>query len=150
MADAMDVFKQFYSELTKVLPMIINDLVTKLYSDKLLSGNHKDRIDSLPTDKEKTEYFLDKVIKPGLDIKYTKIFDEMLKVMKTGDDPTVNYLVDEIQKCYSATTTIPLVDEKQSTPKGNHYNAAHTVILYEVTRERVLVCNFVFVLLKNR
>jgi len=52
--------------------MIINNLVTKLYSDKLLSDNHKDRIDSLPTDKEKTEYFLDKVIKPGLAIKYTK------------------------------------------------------------------------------
>ena len=34
----MDVFKTYYSELTKVLPMIINNVVTKLYSDKLLSG----------------------------------------------------------------------------------------------------------------
>ena len=66
MANAMDVFKKFYSELTKVLPMIINILVTTFYSSKLLSGDNKDRIDSLPTDREKTKYFLDKVIKPGL------------------------------------------------------------------------------------
>ena len=52
--------------------MIINDLVARLYSDKLLSGNHKDCIDSLATSKEKTEYLLDKVIKPSLAIKYTK------------------------------------------------------------------------------
>jgi len=119
MADAMVVFKRFYSELIKVLPTIINNLVIKLYSDELLSGDHKERIDSLPTDKEKTEYFLDKVIKPGLqlDVPYTKIFDAMLKVMKVSDDPTINYLVDKIQKCYPATA-IPLVDEKQSTPKG--------------------------------
>ena len=68
MADSIDVFKKFYSELTKVLPMIINNLVTNLYSDKLLSGDHKHRIESLPTDEEKTEYFLGKVIKPALEI----------------------------------------------------------------------------------
>ena len=38
MANTLDVFRKFYSELTKVLPMIITSLVTKLYSDKLLSG----------------------------------------------------------------------------------------------------------------
>ena len=93
MANKMDAFQKFYLELTEVLPMIINSLVTRLYSDKLLSGNHKDCMDSLATGKEKTEYFLDKVIKPGLAIKYTKLFDEMLRVMESNDDPTVNYLV---------------------------------------------------------
>ena len=89
MADSIDVFKKFYSELTKVLLMIINNLVTKLYSDKLLSGDHKCRIESLPTDEEKTEYFLNKVIKPGLEIKYTKQFNEMLRAMKSSDDCTI-------------------------------------------------------------
>ena len=97
MANAIDVFKKFYSELTKVLPMIINILVTTFYSSKLLSGDHKDHIDSLPTNKEKAEYFLDKVIKPGLEIKYTEQFDEMLKVMTNSDDSAVKYLVDEMQ-----------------------------------------------------
>ena len=109
MADALDGFKKFYSELTKVLPMIINDLVTKLYSDKLLSGNHKDCIDSLTTGKEKTEYLLDKVIKPGLEINYTKLFDEMLRVMESSDDPTVNYLVNEIHK-FSISSSMSSVD----------------------------------------
>ena len=72
MTDAIGVFKKFYSELTKVLPMIINNLVTTLYSSELLSGDHKGRIDPLSTIKEKTEYFLDKVIKPGLEIAYTE------------------------------------------------------------------------------
>ena len=76
MADTMDVFEKFYSELTTVVPIIINDLVTKLYADKLLSGNHKDYIDSLAKGKEKTKYFLDEVIKPGQKINYMKLFDE--------------------------------------------------------------------------
>ena len=118
MADAIDVFKKFYSELTKVLPMIINNLVTTLYSDKLLSGDHKDRIESLLTDREKTEYFLDRVIKPGLEIEYTKQFDEMLRVMKTSDDSAVNYLVNKIQKFTS--TTMLSADQNQTTSKGNY------------------------------
>ena len=87
--------------------MIINDLVTKLYSDKLLSGNHKDCIDSLATGKEKTEYLLDKVVKPGLEINFTKLFDEMLRVMESSDDPTVNYLVNEIHK-FSISSSTPM------------------------------------------
>ena len=119
MADALDVFKTFYSKLTKVLPMIINDQVTKLYSDKLLSGNHKDCIDSLTTGKKKTEYFLDKVIRPGLEIDYTELFDEMLKIMESSDDPTVNYLVNEIHK-FSLSSSMSSVDQTQTTQsKGN-------------------------------
>ena len=97
--------------------MIINNLVTTLYSSQLLSGDHKGCIDSLPTTKEKTEYFLDKVIKPGLEIEYTEQFDEMLRVMRNSDDSAVNYLVDKIQKFASATTSS--VDQKQAaTCKG--------------------------------
>ena len=117
----MEVFKKFYSELTKVLPMIITDLVTKLYSDKLLSGNHKRRIDSLPTYEEKTEYFLNKVIEPSLEIKHTNLFDGMLGVMTTSDDSTINYLISEIQK-FQLGASRSLIDdegEKKPTPKGN-------------------------------
>ena len=109
MANTLDIFKKFYPELTEVLPMVITSLVTKLYSDKLLSGNHKDCIDSLTTGKEKTEYFLDKVIKPGLEINYTKLFDEMLRVMESSDDPTVNYLVNEIHK-FNTVSSMSSVD----------------------------------------
>ena len=115
MADTVDIFKKFYSELTKVLPMIINSLVTKLYSDKLLSGDQKSTIDSIATGKEKTVYFLDEVIKPGLEINYTKLFDEMLRVMESSDDPTVNYLVNEIQKFRSSSSSMSSIDQIQAT-----------------------------------
>ena len=46
MANRIDVFKKFYSELTKVLPMIINNLVTTLYSSELLSSDNKGCVDS--------------------------------------------------------------------------------------------------------
>ena len=119
MANAMDVFKKFYSELTTVLPMIMDNLVTKLYSDELLSGDHKDNIGSLTTDKEKTKYFLDKVIKPALEIKCTKQFDKKLTIMECSDDYTVKYLFDEIQKFMQPANS--KVGEKLSSAKGNCY-----------------------------
>ena len=85
----------------------------------------KGRIDSMPIDEEKTEYFLNKVIKPGLEIsleiKYTKLFDGMLGVMRTSDDSTINYLVSEIQKFQSAASRSLIDDEGENkpTPKGN-------------------------------
>ena len=104
MANAIDIFKKFYSELNKVLPMIISALVTQLYSSGLLSGDSKGCIDALPTHKEKTEYFLDSVIKPGLEIECTEQFDEMLKVMRTSDEVAVKCLFDKIEEFMSTTS----------------------------------------------
>ena len=118
MANTLDVFKKFYSELTAVLPMIITSLVTKFYSAKLLSGDQKSSIDSLATGKEKTVYFLDDVIKPSLEIKYTILFDEMLKIMESIDNPTVRYLVDEINKFGKSLSPSPPIQATQS--KGNN------------------------------
>ena len=52
----------------------------------------------MATDKEKAQYFLDKVIKPGLQIDYTEQFDEMLLIMQSSDDPPVKYLADKVMK----------------------------------------------------
>ena len=119
MANRIEVFKKFYSELTKVLPMIINNLVTTLYSNELLSSDNKGCIDALLTNKEKIEYLLDKVIRPGLEINYSEQFDEMLRVMRTSDDPAVNYLIDMIEK-FSSVTKLLSVDRKQATSRGNY------------------------------
>ena len=89
--------------------MIITTLVAKFYSDGYLSGDHKSRIDSLPTDEEKTGYFLDRVIKPGLETKFTEQFDEMLRVMKTSDDCAIGNLVGEVQKFYPVIMVSPRV-----------------------------------------
>ena len=106
MANAINVFKKCYLNFTKLLPMIINELVANFYSNGYLSGDHKSRIDSLPTDEEKTAYFLDKVIKPGLETKYTQQFDEMLRIMKTSDDCAIGNLVQEVQKIYPISITL--------------------------------------------
>ena len=124
MASAIDVFKKFYSDFTKLLPMIINKLVARFYSDGYLSGDHKSRIDSLPTDEEKTGYFLDRVIKPGLETKFTEQFDEMLRVMKTSDDCAIGNLVEEVQKFYPVSmaltprVTLGRLGGGGSLPKG--------------------------------
>jgi len=95
-AQAEDTFKKFYVKLVKVLP--INNISSDLYSHNLLPGDHKARIDGLDTPKQKAEYFLDHVIKPGVEIGYTGQFDEMLKVMENSDDPPVKFLAGEIKK----------------------------------------------------
>jgi len=93
---AKDAFKEFYTKLEKVLP--IDSLKSQFYSRNLLSNDHKSKLDAMTGDKEKVEYFLDKVINPGLQIGYTKQFDEMLLIMQNSDDPPVKYLADEIIK----------------------------------------------------
>ena len=100
MAEA--AFKEFYVKLVKVLQ--INNISSDFYSRNLLPGDHKARIDALDTPQQKAEYFLDHVIKPGLDIKYTGQFDEMLRVMGNSDDPPVKFLAGEINEYISKVT----------------------------------------------
>ena len=71
MADS--AFQKFYPKLLKVLP--ISSMLTEFYSHGLLPGDHKANIDALDTQKRKAEYFLDYVIKPGLEVGYTGQFD---------------------------------------------------------------------------
>jgi len=92
---AKDAFVEYYSSLLEVLP--INTLVSTLYSKKLLSEDHKKKIDSLSTQREKSSYFLDNVINPGLIVGYTKLFEEMLKVMESSDDPVANHVIEQIK-----------------------------------------------------
>ena len=106
-----NAFKSFYYRLVKVLP--INNMSSTLYSHDLLPGDHKDAIDALDTQKKKVEYFLDRVIKPGVEIGYTGQFDEMLKVMENSDDPPVKFLAGEIKKFIS--------EEKSSLLNVSHH-----------------------------
>ena len=90
------VFTEFYAKLTEALP--IKDLETELYVNKLLTDYHKAQVHSLTTKKEKARYFLDEVIKPGLNIGYTEKFNKMMSVLESSDDPMVKFLTKQIQK----------------------------------------------------
>ena len=92
---AESAFQKFYPKLAKVLPM--ESLLPEFYSNGLLPGNHKAKIDALHTQKEKAGYFLDYVIKPGLEVGYIGQFDKMLKIMETSDDPAVKFVAEEIR-----------------------------------------------------
>ena len=92
---AKDAFKEYYSSLMEVLP--INVLISTFYSKKLLSEDHKRMIDSSSTQREKSQYFLDNVINPGLNVGYTKQFDEMLNIMENSDDPVVKHVAEKIR-----------------------------------------------------
>ena len=97
---AMDTFKKFYPKLLEILPVDV--LTIQFFAKNLLSNDHKGKLDSLSAskamNKEKAKYFLDEVIEPGLRIKYTEQFDEMLVIMANSDEPPVKFLANEIIK----------------------------------------------------
>ena len=92
----LEVFKKFYEELTTALP--INDMTEKLYSNSLLPGNQKAKVQSLSTPKEKAQHFLDAVIRQSLEIGYTEQFDKLISIMKSSDDPTLKHLAKRIRE----------------------------------------------------
>ena len=71
---------------------------TEFVANKLLPGDHKAKVESLSTQKEKAQYFLDTVIKPGLSIGYTEPFNKLIIIMESSDNGTVQFLAKEIQK----------------------------------------------------
>ena len=101
---AESVFQKFYPKLLKVLP--ISSLLSDFYSRGLLPGDHKANIDALDTQKRKAEYFLDRVIKPGLEVGYMGQFDEMMKVMESSDDPAVKFVAGEIREFISNESSL--------------------------------------------
>ena len=60
---AKKALTKFYAKIIEVLPM--NNLLSDLRANKLLPDNHKTKVESLSTQKEKAKYFIDEVIKPG-------------------------------------------------------------------------------------
>ena len=54
------------------------------------------------------------MIKPGLEIKYTKLFDDMLKIMESSDDPTVNCSVNKVHE-FSTSSSMPSVVQTEAT-----------------------------------
>ena len=94
---AKKALTKFYAKIIEVLP--INDLLSDLHANKLLPDNHKAKVESLSTQREKAKYFLDEVIKPGLSVGYIEQFNKMIAVMKSSDDSTVKHLAKQIIMC---------------------------------------------------
>jgi len=107
-------FTKFYAKLTKALPM--DDLLDEFYANRLLPDDHKAKIESLRTRKEKAQYFLDEIIKRGLSIGYTKQFNEMINVMESSNDPVLKNLSKQIQE-YAFS-----ISPNSSDDNGKYFN----------------------------
>ena len=103
MSSVLDVFQEYYTELMRALPMNDKYFVAELYSKKLLPGNLKADIESLPTSAERASKFLDDVIKPSVENNDCTKFHTLLRLMKENDDVTVKQLADTVRGLLNET-----------------------------------------------
>ena len=86
------IIKQFYSKLVTTLPMDDACFRSMLYSEDLLPGNLKDRVQSKPTCADKAEYFLDQNIKNN-----EANFIKLLEVLEQSKDNNMIKLARQIR-----------------------------------------------------
>ena len=77
----------------------MNDVIftAELYTNKLLPGDLKEHLESLPTSARKASKFLDTVVKPSIENNDVTRFSTLLIVMTNSDDSIVKRLAEEIQ-----------------------------------------------------
>ena len=107
--DALRAIRRCYPSLLKLLP--ISGLVVRFYSLNLLCDNQKSELDSFTKPKDKIQHFLDEILIPGLDIGYTKHFNEMVIMMRDSRNVLSKRLVEKLMEDVStgdSTDTSPL------------------------------------------
>ena len=93
-----EVFKKFYLKLVKGLPMDDTLFRAELFTNDLLPGDHKERVESLTTKSDKAAYFLDHVIKPSVTSDdHGSSFDKLLNIMEDSDHQGVKELAKQIR-----------------------------------------------------
>ena len=91
------VFRKFYVQLVKVLPMNDSEFVAELYSCDLLPGNLKDRVKAEKTQADKATCFLDGKINRDVSIDDFSSLMELLKIMEENEDKSLRRLATEIK-----------------------------------------------------
>ena len=89
---AADVFRYFYVQLVKKLPMDDAIFTAQLFSHDLLPGDAKEQVEAKATRADKTTYFLDHMIKPSLANTFVGSFNKLLKVMEDSEYEDVKEL----------------------------------------------------------
>lgn len=85
------ILQHHYASLVDVLPMDDALFRSKLYSAGLLPGNLKEQVKAKSTQADKTEHFLDCVIKNDSN------FKQLVKVMEKCSNQSVQRLAEEIK-----------------------------------------------------
>ena len=96
------VYQTFYPQLVDKLPTNDDIFMSKLYANKFLPGDTKEKIQQKPTKREKNTLFLDECIGTGFyDDKDGKssnpIFEHLLTVMENHDDRNLKALASRIR-----------------------------------------------------
>ena len=91
------VYEDYKAKLIKVLPMDDVTFTTQLSSNKILPDNVEAHIMSLPTQFNKADYYLKKIIKSSLDIGETEELNSLIAVMEKCGYPHVERLAEHMK-----------------------------------------------------
>ena len=97
MSSLLEVFKDHYPKLVRLLPMTDECFMSELYGNNLLPGDLKADIESLPTSTKRATKFLDNVIKPSVENNDSRKLHILLKLMKENDDISIKELANKIR-----------------------------------------------------
>ena len=95
---AAELFERYYRALVYSLPIKDTDFLDKLPEHDLLPGDLKIKLESLTVHNERSSYFLDSVIKPGLAVGDSRCFTNLLTVMKSSKYDNVKDLAKSIDE----------------------------------------------------
>ena len=80
------------------LPIKDADFLDKLHQHHILPGDIKSKLELLSVYNERSSYFLDNVIRPGLAVSNSRCFVSLLTVMKCSKHDNVKDLAMKIEK----------------------------------------------------
>ena len=95
---ATELFEHYYTALVYSLPIKDTDFINEMFKHDLLPGNLKIKLNSLTVQNERSSYFLDNVVKPGLAVGNRECFVNLLTVMKCNQHDNVKNLAREMEK----------------------------------------------------
>ena len=95
---ATELFEHYYTTLVYLLPIKDVDFIDELLKHDILPGGVKSKLESLSEINERSSYFLDNVIKPGLAVGNSRCFVSLLTVMKCNKHDNVKELATKIGK----------------------------------------------------
>ena len=95
---ATELFEHYYTTLVYLLPSKDVDFIDELRKHDILPGGVKSKLESLSEINERSSYFLDNVIKPGLAVGNSRCFVSLLTVMKCNKHDNVKELATKIGK----------------------------------------------------
>ena len=95
---ATELFDHYHTALVYSLPINDIDFMNELLKHDLLPGGVKSKLESLTVHYERSSYYLDNVIKPGLAVGNSGCFVSLLTVMKCNKHDNVKDLATKIEK----------------------------------------------------